>query len=705
LKSGTGFIRIHFKNKFTNFMSISSARFLTLVLLLAFSCSLWSQLQKNDSLPQVGLQEVVISALRIPINESSVPYSFSLMNAKSNTQGLSLSDALSGLPGLEVNARYNFSVGDRITNRGFGARTQFGVRGIRIFSDDMPVTFADGQSNLEMIDLHNLSTVEFLRGPGSSIYGNASGGVLILHSFPLSNDHLVSSVSTTFGSNGLFQWNGLVQSKIENTHILLNYSDFQYSGFRDHSTAEFKRVKLNINSDLSAFDNLNIIAGYVNFNSLNPGSLTKAEADQDPAKANPASISNAAGQDGNQAQISGTWKHQSDSNTLLKVTVYGVHRSVVNPIVGKIVVLPQYSGGIVAAYNSILDILGKRMNWSAGTELSMRFNNRKNYLNVSGQEGSITINQDEQVIGSGIFLHTVYPVTAKFNIDGCLRYDLCYFAVQNHLAANSGGRNMNALNPSLGLIYHIFNSVSFFANVSTSFETPTSTELVNRPDGAGGFNPDLNPARALEYETGLRGLLNPFLKYDFAVYSIQTKDELIPFQVPVAPGQDYYRNAGSTFRRGAELAFRFFPFSILDLTYSLSYIDAEYKNFVVKGVDYSGNKIPGISGIHQVAELKLHPGKGTYLSFLAENHGKMYVDDANSATSNPHTIFDLGLGNDGLSIGQNKQFKLILSGGISNLFNTNYITSLTINAAANRYFEPGPGRTYFLNAKLEFGVK
>ncbi len=686
-------------------MCLGYSRFLSLLSFLAITCSLWSQSQNNDSLPRVGLQEVVISALRLPINEGSVPYSISLMNVRPNTQGLSLSEALAGLPGLEVNARYNFAVGDRITNRGFGARTQFGVRGIRIFSDDMPVTFADGQSNLEMIDLHNLSTVEFLRGPGSSIYGNASGGVLILHSLPLSNDHFLSSVSTTYGSNGLFQWNGSVQSKIHNTHIFINYSDFQYNGFRDHSSAEFKRLKLNIISDLTTNDNLSIQAGYVNFNSQNPGSLTKAEADSIPAKANPSSISNAAGQDGNQAQVNGTWKHTSDSNTLFKLTVYAIHRSVVNPIIGKIVVLPQYSGGIVAACNSALTVMGKSLNWSAGAELSMRFNNRKNYLNVSGQEGSIIINQDEQVIGSGIFLQAVYPATSKLSIDACLRYDLYYFAVQNHFAANTGSRDMNALNPSLGLIYRIFNFVSFFANVSTSFETPTSTELVNRPDGAGGFNPNLNPARALEYEAGLRGVINPLLKYDIAAYIIQTNDELIPFQVPATPGQDYYRNAGSTSRRGGELSFRFLPFSFMDLSYNLAYIDAHYKEFVVKGFDYSGNKIPGISGIHQVAELKLHPGKGTYLSFLAENHGKMYVDDANSATSNPHTTFDLGLGHEGLSFGQSKQFKLILSGGISNLFNANYITSVTVNAAAGRFYEPGPRRTFYLNARLDFGIR
>lgn len=622
---------------------------------------------------------------------------------------MSLAESIAGLPGLEVNARYNYAVGDRITNRGFGARTQFGVRGIRIVYDDMPVTFADGQSNLEMIDLQNLSTVELLRGPGSSLYGNASGGVLILHSKPIGDNRFLSSVSTTIGSDGLFRWNGLVEGKTGKSGISASFSDFYYTGFRDHASAEYKRTFFKLVSNLTVNDNLQVEAGVVKFNSLNPGSLTKEESEQYPGKANPSSISNAAGQDGNQVQFAGTWRHQIDSSSQFKLTVYGIHRSVVNPIIGKIVVLPQYSGGVVAFYNSMIRVGERTLEWSAGTEIAMRFNNRKNYVNNGGQEGNITINQLEQVIGTGVFLQALYPVTGKLNIDACLRYDLSYFGAQNRIiiagsTSNSGERYMNALNPSIGLIYHLFKNIRLFTNISTSFETPTSTELVNRPDGAGGFNPDLNPARAVEYEAGIRGYINPLITYDLAGYVIRTKDELIPFQVPATPGQDYYRNAGSTLHRGGELTFRFSPVSFIDFITSLTYIDARYKNFLVKDIDYSGNNIPGISRVHEVAELKLHHSKGLYFSFLMQSFGKMYVNDANTEATSRYTVFDLGLGHEGLLFGKKQVKKIILSCGISNLFDRHYVTSVSVNAAANRYYEPGPGRTWYINARFDFGI-
>ena len=436
-------------------------KFLSIIFFLGLAIPLRSQVQNKDTLSQVGLQEVIVSALRLPFKESSVPYSVSVINANANTKGLSLAEDIAGIPGLEVDARYNYAVGDRITDRGFGARTQFGVRGIRIVSDDMPVTFADGQSNLEMIDLQNLASVELLRGPGSALYGNASGGVLILHSNEISEDRFLSSISSTTGSNGLFRWNGLIEGTLGKTEVSGSYSDFQYDGFRDHASAEYKRAIFKLVSNLSPADNLKIQFGYVNFNSLNPGSLTKQEADQDPEKANPACIGNAAGQDGNQAQLAGIWKHRSDSSSLFKLTIYGIHRSVVNPIIGKVVELPQYSGGTVASYNSRIRLAGKFLEWSAGAELAMRFNDRKNYVNNGGQEGNLIINQEEQVIGPGVFVQGLFPATTKLNIDACFRYDLIYFGVQNQLipdasANHSGGRIMKALDPSIGMIYSLF---------------------------------------------------------------------------------------------------------------------------------------------------------------------------------------------------------------------------------------------------------
>jgi iron complex outermembrane receptor protein len=690
-------------------LKLKSISFVTILYFNIYSFTAFSQIIKNDTIPEVGLPDVVVSALRLPFKESTIPYSISLINSRNNTQGLSLAENLAGLPGLEVNARYNYSVGDRITNRGFGARTQFGVRGIRILLDDIPVTFADGQSNLEMIDLQNLSLIEFLRGPGSSLYGNASGGVLLLHSKAITNDCFLASLSSTAGSDGLLRMNGLLEGNIRKSSYSFNYSEFHYSGFRDHASAAYKRAFIKMLSNLSSNDNLLFEAGVVKFDALNPGSLTKQESVFEPKIANPASVSNAAGQSGNQIQMAGTWKHKPDSISLFKLAVYGVHRFVDNPIIGKIVVLPQFSAGATAAYNSSFHFANKTIEWSTGIEFASRFNYRKNYTNNNGQEGIIIINQQEQVIGAGVFFQVLFPASQKLNFDACVRYDLNYFEVNNKLNPVSGkgtdGRTMNSFDPSFGFIYHLFKNIRFFSNISTSFETPTSTELVNRPDGTGGFNPDLNPSHAFEYEAGIRGTMGSNITYDVTAYLIHTKDELIPFQIESAPGQDYYRNAGTTMRKGGEFTFRVRPSPFLDFNTGLTYIDAVYSDFTIDGISYSGKKIPGINRVHGFAELKLHNLTGLYFSLQIENYGKMYVNDANSDATNNYAKFDLGIGHEGLSFGKKQVKTIILSGGISNLFNIHYITAITINAASGRYYEPGPGRTFYLNARFDFGIK
>ena len=669
-----------------------------------------AEAQVYDTLPHTyQLSPVIITSLRVPVKESSVPYSVAAMETRKNIQGLSLAEAVAGLPGLEVKARYNLAVGDKITNRGFGARTQFGVRGIRIILDDIPATMADGQTNVEMIDLQDLSYVELLRGPGSSLYGNSSGGVLKLYSNPLPSEPFHFSLSSTNGSDGLFRWNSTIGATLAKTKVAGSYTDFSYGGYREHSKADFRRAIMKLSSSLSPSDILQISAGYVHFVALSPGSLTKQEAEQDPKLANPLSVQNKAGENGTQYQASATWKHKHDTISLLRISIYDSYRYVKNLIVGKIIELPQNAGGIDVVFDRKIIVMGKVVDWSVGAEAGFRLNNRKNFVNNSGSEGELFLNQDEKVINAGLFTQAIVPVALKIDIAGSIRYDQTFFGVTDLLynlqnPDNSGNRTMKGVSPALGIIYRLSKSLKCFANISTSFETPTSTELANRPGGVGGFNPDLNPSHALEYEAGLRGSYSNILQYDLTGYIINIKDELIPFEVlPDAPGgQDYYRNAGSAVHRGAELSIVYYPIASLKARMSLTYIDAYFKNYVVKGIDYSGNKVPGITPIRIAAELTYNTPVKLYASVLTQTFGKVTANDANTAKADPYTIFDLDIGHDGISFGKDKKTKLILSGGISNIFNTHYISSVTINATADRYYEPAPGRSFFLNARLEF---
>ncbi len=667
------------------------------------------QVQRSDTLHQVQLPEVTITALLTPLKISSVPYGVSIQKGRSNTPGLSLLENISGLPGgLEVDAQYNFAVGDKITNRGFGARTQFGVRGVRIVNDGVPVTFVDGQSNLEMIDLQDISYVELLRGPGSSIYGNASGGVLFLHSYPINPDIVFSSVSSTVGSNGLIQLNGSVGGRFGNSNIAGNLTNFQYTGFRDHASAFYDRGILKLNSELSLADDLQIQAGYVHFSARDPGSLTLQESIQNPELADPLCVTNAAGQSGFQGQVSAVWNHMEKDFSFFKLTLYDITRSVDNPIIGKIVVLPQNSGGTNFIYSFKSRIGGLLIPWTVGAEFAFRLNHRKNYINNDGDKGMIILNQDEQIVGTGIFMQTLVPVSKDLDVHGSLRLDLTYFGIVNRLvdtlaARNTGSRTMNGLSPSVGLVYRKVPNMNCFIDFSTSFETPTSTELANRPDQVGGFNPNLNPSHAIEFEAGIRGKMYSIINYDLTGYLIQTRDEIVPYQIPSSPGQYFYRNAASTARSGVEAAIGFQPLQFLTINLSTNFIYAFYSTYAIPGISYNGNEIPGINKIRGVMELRFHSQQGWYFSTLFQSFGTVYTDDSNSARTNPYLLTDFSLGHEDLRLGKKWIHTFRLSAGLSNAFAVRYITSVAINAADSKYYGPGPGRTFYANLCWVFG--
>jgi len=558
-----------------------------------------------------------------------------------------------------------------------------------------------------MIDLQDLSYLELLRGPGSSLYGNSSGGVLTLYSNLLPSEPFHVSLSSTNGSDGLFRCNGSIGATLAKTKVLGSFTNFHYDGYREHSNADFNRTILKLSSSLSSSDILLVNAGYVHFVALSPGSLTKQEIEQNPRLANPLSVTNKAGEDGTQLQVAATWKHQYDSISLLQINVYDSYRSVKNLIAGKIIELPQNAGGIDAIYDTKINIMEKLVDWSTGTDIAFRFNNRKNYINNSGLKGQMFLNQDERVINVGLFTQALVPVTLKIDIAGSIRYDLTNFGVTDFLSNsqnidNSGNRSMEGVSPALGVVYHFSKSLNCFANIATSFETPTSTELANRPSGIGGFNPELNPSRAVEYEAGFRGLYSSIFQYDLTGYIINIKDELIPFEVltDVSGGQDYYRNAGSSIHRGIEMSLIYFPLPSLKTRMSFTYIDAYFKNYVVNGINYSGNNVPGITPVRIAAELTYCTPVKLFVSVLLQNFGKVTANDANTANVIPYTIFDLDIGHDGIFFGNDNKINLKLSGGISNIFNIHYISSVTINATADRYYEPAPGRSFYLNIRL-----
>jgi iron complex outermembrane receptor protein len=265
---------------------------------------------------------------------------------------------------------------------------------------------------------------------------------------------------------------------------------------------------------------------------------------------------------------------------------------------------------------------------------------------------------------------------------------------------DSGERTMNAFSPSVGLSYELFNRTSLYGNVATSFETPTSTELANQEDGSGGFNPDLEPQRTLSYEVGLKSVLGGGLAgYQLSAYRANIDDALIPF---TAGERTYYRSAGSAVHQGVELGLSLVPVDPVSVDVAYTYVDARFDDYTVGGVSREDNRIPGVSPHRLDASVTLQAPYGLFLTADARYTDLMPVDDANTTNAPAYTLVDLRAGLDELSFGG---FTLEPFVGVTNLFDEEYITSPSVNHAAGRFFEPGPGRAAYVGGQVRFDLR
>jgi iron complex outermembrane receptor protein len=658
------------------------------------------------------LPTIVVEAMRTPLVIDSVPYAVSIREADEGRPGLALDEVLSRIPGVQADNRFNYAVGERISIRGFGARTQFGVRGVRVVADGVPTTFADGQSALEIIEPSEVERAEVIRGPAAALYGNAAGGVIALRSAELPAVPIRLSASENFGSDHLMH--GLLRAAGTSGDVSygLDLSALRYDGYRDHSADSTYRAGAKLRYRIGGDDALRFDGAFVKFSADNPGSLSDSLLALDRRAAFSTNVKQKTGKRGTQEQAGLGWDHDFGWSTL-DFGTYAIHRDITNPIIGRIIELGRNAGGVRAVLHGEDTLFAHRpINWTAGADLDLQLDDRQNFINSNGERGKLALDQDERVIGVASFAQAIVPVVNSVQVMGGLRYDRIGFDVQDHFVDStdpddSGDRTMEALSPSLGINWSAARELNIYANVATAFETPTTTELANRPSGAGGFNPDLQPQRALSFEAGARGSIVKAFRYTLSSYTARITNELIPFQEPDGSGRDYFRNAGSALHRGVEAAVDVIPFDGALLNASYTFTDARFTSYTVKGKVYDRNRIPGIAPHRIEGQVSYTLPFGLYAALEGRYNSSVFANDANSASSPAYTLFNLraGLVDTPLGVLHRESWRtdIGLTAGVNNLFDVRYNSSVTINATGGRFYEPGAGRTWYVQLVVGLG--
>ncbi len=632
---------------------------------------------------------------------------------------LGLDEALAQIPGVFVANRYNFSQDQRISIRGFGARSAFAVRGIRVFIDDIPQTLPDGQGQLSNLELGDVDRIEVLRGPAAALFGNASGGIINIRTRP-PEIHGVSEEARLVG--GRFRdgstwnkWQSTTAMRIGGGTAELTASRLDYEGERDHSAADQRVLNARVRLPISEAWSLTLVTALADHpRAENPGSLTLAEMQANRDTVPALNRNRNAGKAVTQFQSGATLRHTMANGGEATVTAFGLTRDLKNPITTTYIELDRVDYGARASVTYPLPLGSFAHRLTAGFDFQRQRDDRSdfNYLNTPGDSAKRdTIrsrDQLEHVTEFGPFVQSALELSPRTTVVAGMRYDRVKFDVRDRLIQgsnpdDSGERLMHALSGSLGLALSPSSDVTIYGNVASSFETPTTTELANSPSGAGGFNTGLKPQHTVSYELGTRGSLDGRVAYSVALFQADVRDALIPYEI--AAPRFFYRNAGSTRHRGMEVGGDFSVAPALSVTAAWTYSDYRFRKYSFTNADgahvLDGRALPGVprNWLNLMARTQPAAFAGGWAEVQQTYSSGYVVSDVSDTRTSPWWSTNVRAGWDDNPGGM----RLAPFIGINNAFNHRYVSSIVINAARDRFYEPSPSRNFYLGLAVRAG--
>lgn len=655
--------------------------------------------------PPAELAPIEVSAPRLKRDWLTLPAPLTVISGEDVQQGqqkLQLDEALSRVPGVFARNRGNFAQDLRVSIRGFGARSPWGIRGIHVLVDGIPATLTDGQSQVDAIDLGTIQRIEVLRGPFSALYGNATGGVIDITTErpdPAGNGALEASA----GADGYSRLSATAGRQYEDWGYIATATDLQLDGYRQHGSVHKHLLTAKANRKLGDTGKLRIITRLLDApDTEDPGAVTLQQARNHPSSARLANLQYDSRQSAAEQTLGLVYTDQFSPRQDYQARLFYTHRNFIQ-------YLPYESGGTVGYHRDYYggglqttrhgQWFATDLRWTAGIDFSQQNDDRQRHDNLLGEKGPLVFSEDQTASNIGAYLQTVWSPTARLAITTGLRHDWLKFDIDDRYITaadpdDSGNRRYTEFSGNLGISYAWRTGQQVYANVSTAFESPTFAEFAN-PTGQGGFNPRLDPQKAINHEIGAKGLVGHRLRYQVSVFQADVKDELVVYQN--ADGRDYYENSGKSRRHGVEIGVTYYPTDTFTLTGSYTWAEYRFRQFIDHdGNDFAGNRLPGLPQQSFFGELAWQR-QGT--GFAAINVlwiGDRYADNANQVRVPDYTVVNARLGKD-FRLG--KQV-LTLYTGLNNLFDESYFGNIRLNAYGGLYYEPAPGRTLYAGLKL-----
>ena len=678
------------------------------------------------------LEDITVQATRVDKSLYEIPASVGYVDKDDiqyGRQQLGLDESLLKIPGLWMPNRYNFNQDLSISIRGFGKRSTFGIRGIRIYVDGIPNTLPDGQGGIDTIDIGSTDRMEVIRGPSSSLYGAAAGGVINIYTEDGPVDAPFIEGRASMGSYDFSKFQLKTGGQKDRLNYLVNLSRFNLDGYRDHTKIENTLLNSKFRYDIDATSDLTLTASVLDKPIADdPGGLCKTSTVGPTCTG--VTPDRRAAQFNNNRFDAGETVEQQQFGLLYRKSIGDKHEITARnyyqfrdfdaklpngPAIGVnggMIELDRFflGGGLQDAYTD--SFFGHRNRLTVGFDIDSQMDERKNFDNLLGAMGALTLDQDEDVFSWGVFLQNEFSITDNLELTLGVRYDEVEFEFTDYFLADadeSGSAKFSEWSPQAGLLWKVHEAINLFGNVSTSFETPSTREFAS-PVGPGGFNASLNAQTSTNYEIGVKGLLPGRTSYQLSIFRIDTVDELLPAGEN-AGGSVFFTNTGETERNGVEAGLIFRPLPGLDVTLNYTYSDFEFTKLIVPGPgggSFSGEKIPGIPEQTGYAEIAYYAPSGFYGILDFQYVDKVYTNNAfrrNSGAlvtqgdaADDYALLNFRMGYT-TNIGDTEFTPFF---GVNNITNQEYIGNIRVNEGNLRFFEPAPELNVYAGISLTF---
>ena len=701
-------------------MPISTARdhrgARTLAAVAGMAASLCVHAQAPPAGLEVTLDPVVVTATRGMARLFDVPASGDVIDGATIRDGqpaISLSESLVRVPGVFAANRNNYAQDLQLSSRGYGARAAFGVRGVRLYQDDIPATMPDGQGQTGSFSLLSAKRIEVLRGPFSTLYGNASGGVVSVYT----EDGTAVPVVNFTGSAGSY---GTSNVGVKATGIaggvgyVAAFSNFDTDGYRAHSAAQRQIANAKLTFDATDTTHVTLIGNsQYQPRTQDPLGLTYAQWQADPRQADPVATLFNTNKTISQVQGGVAVDQVLNADWNLRVTGYGGQRTVRQYLAlsgvgatssGGVVDLDRNYEGIGARLIYRGSLLDRPLMVNVGIDSDRLHELRQGFVNNNGSLGALRRNEDDTVTGADVYAEAQWDVLPALSLTlGVRSSQVKYDSVDHYIVGpnpdDSGKRNYYNTSPIVGVVWHAADNLNLYASYGQGFETPTFAEMAYRPAGP-GLNLALDPATSTAYEIGMKWFPTRNQRLNLAAFTATTDQEIV---VDTATGgRTTYRNASKTNRRGFEAAWDADLGQGLVAHVNYTYLLAEFADPYASGippvVTPAGARLPGVPPQQAFGVLEWTPGGYAGFSVAGEVQyvGRVYANDVNTAFAPAYTIGNLRVG----FAQEVNQFRFSEYVRVNNIANVNYVGSVIVGDTNGRYYEPAPGRNWYAGVSI-----